>query len=84
MYKCDPYYDCNETRTHSPSSIATKQELIQLQKDLKTLGYYEGTIDGVPGKMTKEAIESFQRENGLEITGTADVQTIQAVRNATD
>jgi hypothetical protein len=35
------------------------------QKDLKTLGFYKGEIDGLIGPKTKAAIRSFQRTHGL-------------------
>ena len=37
---------------------------------------------GVMGKITKKAIKSFQRENGLEANGIADSKTIQAIKDA--
>ena len=40
-----------------------------LQKQLKALGYYHGTVDGSYGAATVEAVKAFQRNNGL----TADV-----------
>lgn len=44
----------------------------QLQKELKTLGYFSGHSDGVYGEATKAAVCRFQLANGLEISGVAD------------
>jgi hypothetical protein len=82
--KCAPYYDCGESRTQSSTSNYDKEEAIKLQTNLKKLGYYEGNIDGVTGKMTKEAIKSFQRDNGLDVTGIADYSTVQVIKETVD
>jgi peptidoglycan hydrolase-like protein with peptidoglycan-binding domain len=47
----------------------------QLQRDLKQLGRYEGPVDGVVGKRTKQAIAEFQRENGLNPDGEPTDET---------
>lgn len=41
----------------------------QLQRDLKALGRYDGPVDGVIGRRTKQAIAVFQQENGLTPDG---------------
>jgi hypothetical protein len=76
---CTPYYDCVEPRSRSSSSDYNRDEVILHQTNLKKLGYYEGKVDGVPGDMTKQAIESVRRENGIDVT--ADSQTVQAIRD---
>lgn len=40
-----------------------------LQEDLKTLGFYLGSIDGSVGPMSKRSIKSFQKAYGLKIDG---------------
>jgi len=44
----------------------------QVQRELRRLGYYDGSVDGEIGPITRRAIRGFQEENGLEITGTID------------
>lgn len=44
--------------------------------------YYQGAIDGLPGPLTKGAVESFQRRAGLPVTGEADEATETAIRKA--
>lgn len=46
-----------------------------LQEDLKKLGYYTGRIDGSLGPMTRAAIKTFQRHNGLVADGYAGRNT---------
>jgi hypothetical protein len=82
--KCAPYYDCGEPRAQSSTSNYEKEKTIQLQANLKKLGYYRGIIDGVAGKMTKEGIKSFQRDNAFEVTGIADNYTVQAIKDAAE
>jgi ankyrin repeat protein len=45
------------------------REVYEVQKKLKELGYDPGNPDGVWGKKTTEALESFQGDNGLPVTG---------------
>ena len=51
-----------------------------LQQDLATAGYYTGTVDGVSGPMTVQAIEDLQEAHGLPITGTEDKATAAALQ----
>ncbi len=46
-----------------------------VQKALKNAGFYVGKIDGKAGSMTKNAIERFQRANGLEDDGIVGNRT---------
>lgn len=43
----------------------------QIQTALKRAGFYKGAIDGKMGHMTREAIKSFQKANGLTVDGVA-------------
>lgn len=46
-----------------------------LQGRLCNLGYHPGPVDGQAGPMTRGAISSFQRAEGLPVTGEADATT---------
>lgn len=46
-----------------------------LQKRLIELGYLTGAADGIYGNGTAAAVSSFQSQNGLPVTGTADIAT---------
>ncbi len=50
-------------------------EVYQVQKALKSLGYNPGPLDGLWGESTRNAIEQYQRDSGLPITGILDHQT---------
>lgn len=56
----------------------------QLQKDLKKLGYYKSSIDGVFGPKTTEAVKAFQTDNGLESDGVVGPYTYFALEKALD
>lgn len=53
-----------------------------IQTDFRALGYYNGAIDGIYGPRTIEAVEQFQEENGLPVTGLVDPATMAAVNAA--
>ncbi len=40
-----------------------------VQRELLATGHFEGLVDGVTGPRTKVAIENYQRENKLDVTG---------------
>ena len=51
------------------------EDVKQLQQRLKDLGYLSGSVDGSYGGGTASAVSSFQNQNGLPVTGTADAAT---------
>ena len=48
---------------------------VNIQKALKKAGYYNGAIDGKVGPGTRDAIASFQKDNGLTADGVCGRQT---------
>jgi hypothetical protein len=53
-----------------------------VQRELTTLGYYQGPIDGVSGPQTEDALRWFQAVNHLPVTGRIDGATVQALHLA--
>ena len=51
----------------------------KLQLMLAYLGYNVGTIDGINGKNTANAISHYQENAGLDVTGEADQETVDAL-----
>ena len=51
-------------------------EVRRIQRKLKQLGYYTGSIDGIYGSNTQKAIISFQRSCGLTADGIAGPRTL--------
>lgn len=54
-------------------------EVTQIQTKLKRWGYYKGSIDGIYGSQTVEAVKYFQRTNGLVADGIAGKNTLAAM-----
>lgn len=54
-------------------------EVKQIQTKLKNWGYYNGSVDGIYGSKTVEAVKYFQRKNGLTVDGIAGNQTLKAM-----
>ena len=54
-------------------------EVIQIQTKLKRWGYYSGSIDGIYGTQTLNAVKYFQRKNGLTADGIAGSKTLAAM-----
>lgn len=50
----------------------------EAQAGLARLGYYEGTVDGIYGPHTREAVIEFQRSRGLQETGQVDAALLDA------
>jgi len=54
-------------------------DALYLQLRLNELGYSVGTADGDYGGKTASAVESFQKDHGLEATGAVDEATWEAL-----
>ena len=50
-----------------------------LQENLRSLGYYSGSIDGDYGSGTTAAVTAFQQANGLTADGVAGKRTLNAI-----
>ena len=55
------------------------EEVKQIQTKLKRWGYYDGSIDGIYGTKTLNAVKSFQKKNGLTVDGIAGNKTLSAM-----
>lgn len=54
----------------------SKGEQVRLvQEKLKQYGYFKGTVDGIFGKETYDAVVWFQRKNGLAVDGVVGKST---------
>ncbi len=58
---------------------STGQTVKTIQQKLKNWGYYNGSVDGIFGKQTKEAVKYFQRKNGLVVDGIVGKKTLAAL-----
>ncbi len=58
-------------------------EISGIQGRLHSLGYYEDSVNGRMDEKTKEALETFQRSQDLEVTGEADEKTKNLLKQMT-
>jgi len=55
---------------------ATGWQVTELQKQLRKVGYYHSSLDGVYGQQVEQAVIKFQQNYGLRIDGIAGSGTI--------
>lgn len=70
----------------NPLALGARGEMVaQLQRALISAGVtVRGGADGVFGTGTQNAVRTFQRSQGLPVTGTVDVATYRALMNGSD
>ncbi|MDD4698838.1 MAG: spore cortex-lytic enzyme [Oscillospiraceae bacterium] len=70
--------------TQALSKVGSRgAEVTNIQTRLKDWGYYTGSIDGIYGTQTREAVKYFQRKNGLTADGIAGSATLTKIGLAT-
>jgi len=70
-------YEKPVNKTYSEPAIQLSPK--QIQRALKTAGFYQGPIDGKIGPKTKEAILKFQKAEGLKVDGIVGKRTLAAL-----
>jgi len=83
-YDSSPYdysYDNYDTSSaYAPSSYDNRGSIVlEVQVALQNAGYDPGPTDGVFGPSTREAISRYQRDQGLEVTGSITDPVLQAL-----
>ena len=66
-------YEKPAKKTYSEPAIQLSPK--QIQRALKSAGFYQGPIDGKIGPKTKEAILKFQKAKGLKADGIVGKKT---------
>ena len=61
---------------------STGEDVRQVQRKLKDLGFYKGSVDGDFGEATEAAVKAFQKANELTATGEADAETLTVLYSA--
>jgi hypothetical protein len=69
------------TPSHPVTSVQPSTAVMQLQRELGQLNYYEGPVDGLMGPQTIAAINDLQRQAGLPQTGQMNAATQAALAN---
>lgn len=65
------------------SPFPAPNDVEHVQQQLKDRGYYLGPIDGVMGQSTQAALEAYQRDHGLRVTGNLDQPTLRTLSRDT-
>ncbi len=73
-----------DAQTEATEAAVLKQgskgsEVREVQRRLKSWGYYKGSVDGVFGAGTKAAVIAFQKKNGLTADGVVGKSTYKAL-----
>jgi peptidoglycan hydrolase-like protein with peptidoglycan-binding domain len=69
-----------ETSQSSQTAAFLRKDNIRwAQVELRNMGLYGGSLDGIEGPETKRALDQFQRNSGLKRTAMLDPQTSDAL-----
>jgi hypothetical protein len=63
-----------------PQPTAPANQLLEIaQTKLAGLGYFKGSVDGIYGVQTSNAVVQFQSDNNLPINGRLDLKTLSSL-----
>lgn len=70
-------YYFREESAYALSKLGSSgDEVKRIQKKLASLGYYNGSVDGIYGNATKKAVTAFQRNCGITADGICGSKTL--------
>jgi hypothetical protein len=69
----------NAAYTSPPQRINKRLVVAEVQRQLMSRGYYQGSVDGRSGRRTALALRAFQLQSGLPPTGRLDMSTLQTL-----
>jgi hypothetical protein len=75
-YAQNAYYPYDGPIYTGYADLSPDQVVINVQVQLQRDGYYFGSIDGILGPQTRQALAAFQADNGLAITSAIDEPTV--------
>jgi peptidoglycan hydrolase-like protein with peptidoglycan-binding domain len=67
------------TTTVPAEKLSATSTTLQVQLDLKALGFFDGQTDGIAGEETQTALRSFQTQQGIGADGEFGSQTDAAM-----
>jgi len=72
----EPYYYSDGVYDNVPAPDPT---VTAVQTDLAKLGYYHGSIDGLYGRTTRDAVAHYQSDHQMTVSGTLTRQILQSL-----
>lgn len=69
VHKNEPFYPMEDGDAGS--------NVLEVERFLKQLGYYNGSEDGIFGLTLQAAVKEFQKDNGLYRTGIVNISTYE-------
>ncbi len=80
-YGYDPYFSTYtyDAPIYGYNDLEPGEVIARVQAELQRLGYDPGSVDGDFGPATREAVINFQQDNGLQVTGEIDEDTLSAL-----
>ena len=77
----DPYYSeyAYDGPIYGYNGLPPDEAVAGVQQELQRLGYYTYAVDGQLGPQTQAAINRYQRDHRLPITGTIDPATVSSL-----
>ena len=77
----DPYYSSYEYDgpVYGYDGLPPDEAIANVQTELQRRGYYNYEIDGKLGPLTQNALNRYQRDHRLPITGTIDPATVSSL-----
>jgi len=75
----DRVLDDRDNGAQSQSGLSSYDSIRSAQIALRTRNYYRGPIDGVMNQATRDAINSFQHDRNIAISGELDIATARAL-----
>jgi hypothetical protein len=76
FYSRPTYYSSRVYRGY----VADNSLAADVQRALRSRGYYYGSVDGIIGSGSRAAIRAYQRDRGLSITGRIDRTLLRSLR----
>jgi peptidoglycan hydrolase-like protein with peptidoglycan-binding domain len=69
----------DEAQLRISAQQLSSEQVRELQQSLKEQGVDPGPVDGIMGPLTHQAIQLFQQEEDLAVTGDINEQTLEAL-----
>lgn len=78
VYVTSEKYESTDPAISALSKLGSRgEEVRRIQKKLKELGFYKGSVDGIYGSATQKAVKAFQKNCGITADGIAGPKTLK-------